>query len=98
METPGPHNLAIPVRCCTQKAPRPTCGKLGRRKDIHHRQVRTIASKELTYLVITYGEYRARCDCCTTFRTTLPGIGPKVHYDNRVQQAVLSPGASKPAL
>jgi len=89
METVGPHIRTIPVRCAPSQAPCPTCGKPGRRKAIHHRSVRTIASKRVVYLDVTYGEYRARCRCCKTFRTTPPGVEPKALYDNTVRQAVL---------
>jgi hypothetical protein len=89
METQGPHVRTIPVRCAPCKAPCPKCGRLGRRKAIHNRQVRTIAYKQVVYLDITYGEYRARCSCCTTFRTTSPGVEPRALYDNTVRQAVL---------
>src|SRR5208337_1667998 len=37
------------------------------------------------YLKITYGEYTARCQCCTTFRNTPEGVLPKAHYDNKVR-------------
>ena len=89
METLGPHVRTIPVRCAPSKAPCPTCGKLGHRKAIHNRQVRTIAYKQVVYVDVTYGEYRARCGCCTTFRTTPPGVEPRALYDNKVRQAVL---------
>lgn len=89
METIGPHVHTIPVNCCPKKAPCPTCGKLGHRKGVHHRRVRTIAYKKVVYLDITYGEYRAQCHCCTTFRTTPPEVEPKTLYDNKVRQAVL---------
>lgn len=89
METIGPHVHTIPVNCCPKKAPCPTCGKLGHRKGVHHRRVRTIAYKQVVYLDITYGEYRAQCHCCTTFRTTPPEVEPKALYDNKVRQAVL---------
>jgi len=89
METIGPHVRTIPVRCAPNQAPCPTCGKPGRRKAIHHRSVRTIAYKQVVYLEVTYGEYRARCGCCTTFRTTPSGVEPKALYDNAVRQAVL---------
>ena len=89
METIGPHVRTIPVHCAPCKAPCPTCGKLGRRKATHNRQVRTIAYKQVVFLDVTYGEYRARCGCCTTFRTTPPGIEPRALYDNKVRQAVL---------
>jgi hypothetical protein len=89
METVGPHVRTIPVHCAPCKAPCPTCGKLGRRKAIHNRQVRTIAYKQVVFLDVTYGEYRARCGCCTTFRTTPPGVEPRALYDNKVRQAVL---------
>ncbi len=89
METIGPHTRTIPVHCAPRKAPCPSCGKLGRRKDIHNRFVRTIAYKQVVYLDVTYGEYRARCGCCTTFRTTPPGVEPRALYDNKVRLAVL---------
>jgi transposase-like protein len=89
METVSPHVRTIPVRCAPAKAPCPTCGKLGRRKATHNRSVRTLAYKRVVYLDVSYGEYRARCSCCTTFRTTPPGIEPRALYDNAVRQAVL---------
>jgi transposase-like protein len=89
MEIKRPHVRTIPVKYAPSQAPCPTCGKPGKRKDILHRQVRTIAYKQIVYLDVTYGEYRARCDCCTTFRTTPPGVEPKALYDNQVRQAVL---------
>src|SRR3954447_11405326 len=89
METLSPHVRTIPVRCAPSKAPCPTCGKLGRRKAIHNRRVRTIAYKQVVFLDVTYGEYRARCSCRTTFRTTPPGVEPRALYDNKVRQAVL---------
>jgi transposase len=89
METIGPHVRTIPVHCAPCKAPCPACGKLGRRKATHNRRVRTIAYKQVVFLDVTYGEYRARCGCCTTFRTTPPGIEPRALDDNKVRQAVL---------
>jgi hypothetical protein len=72
METVSPHVDTIRVSCGPKKAPCPTCGKLAPRKDVHNRLVRTIAYKKVVFLDITYGEYRARCGCCSTFRTTPP--------------------------
>src|SRR3954463_11961765 len=89
METIGPHARTIPVRCAPSRAPCPECGRLGRRKATHHRRVRTLAYKQVVYLDVTYGEYRARCRCCKTFRTTPPGVEPKALYDNTVRRAVL---------
>jgi hypothetical protein len=89
METKGPHVRTIPVHCAPSKAPCPTCGKLGRRKATHNRLVRTIAYKQVVFLDVAYGEYRARCGCCTTFRATPPGVEPRALYDNKVRQAVL---------
>ncbi len=43
----------------------------------------------MAYLKITYGEYTARCECCTTFRNTPEGVLPKAHYDNKVRDLVL---------
>ena len=33
----------------------------------------------VAYLKITYGEYTAQCECCTTFRNTPEGVLPKAH-------------------
>src|SRR5262245_22045862 len=89
METQGPHVRTIPVRFAPSQAPCPTCGTPGRRKAIHNRLVRTIAYKQVVFLDVTYGEYRARCGCCVTFRTTPPNVEPRALYDNTVRQAVL---------
>ena len=89
MDTIDPHVHTLPVRCAPRKAPCPRCGKLGNRKAIQHCRVRTIASKQVVFLDVTYGEYRARCHCCTTFRTTPPGVEPRALYDNKVREAVL---------
>jgi transposase-like protein len=51
--------------------------------------VRTIAYKQVVYLEITCAEYRARCDCCKTFRSSPKGVELGCRYDNRVRQAVL---------
>src|SRR3954454_2183368 len=89
METEGPHVRTIPVRCAPSRAPCPKCGRLGRRKATHHRRVRTLTYKQVVSLDVTYGEYRARCRCCKTFRTTPPGVEPRALYDNTVRRAVL---------
>ena len=68
-----------------KKAPCPTCGKFGRRTRTRTRTVRTVASKTVAFLEITYGEYHARCDCSTTFRNTPEGVLPKAKYDNKVR-------------
>jgi len=51
--------------------------------------VRTVAYKAIAVLEITYGEYAARCDCCTTFHNCPEGVLPKAKYDNRVRDLVL---------
>jgi hypothetical protein len=79
----------IPVCCAQKKAPCPTCGKMGRRKRIHCRDVRTIAYKEIVVLRVSYGEYESRCQCCKSFRTHPDDVLPKAKYDNKVRQAVL---------
>jgi hypothetical protein len=89
METRRPHVRTIPVRCAPAKAPCPCCGKLGRRKATHNRLVRTLAYQQVVFRDVTYGEYRARCSCCKTFRTTPPGVEPRALYDNSVRPAVL---------
>lgn len=89
METVRPHVRTIPVRCAPAKAPCPHCGKLGRRKATHNRLVRTLAYKQVVFLDVTSGEYRARCSCRKTFRTNPPDVEPKALYDNTVRRAVL---------
>jgi hypothetical protein len=88
-DVPVPTPIVIPVRCAPKKAPCPTCGKLGRRKRTLKRTVRTLHYKAIAVLEITYGEYEARCDCSTTFRTTPEGVLPKAKYDNKVRELVL---------
>lgn len=89
METRGPHPLTVAISCAPRQAPCPLCGRLGRRKQILHRRVRTLAYRRVAYLDVTYGEYRARCGCRSTFRTHPPGVGPRARYDDQVRQAVL---------
>jgi hypothetical protein len=66
----------VAVSCCSQTHPYPTCGKRGRRKDVLRRDVRSIAFHEVVILEITYGEHRATCDCCKTFRSSPPRHRP----------------------
>ena len=89
MGTEAPTTVVIPVHCAPKKAPCPKCGKHGRRKRTLTRSVRTVAYKAVAFLEITYGEYAARCDCCTTFRNTPEGVLPKAQYDNKVRDLVL---------
>jgi hypothetical protein len=89
MDVKAPKILVIPVSCARKTAPCPHCGKPGRRKRTRTRTVRTVAYKAIALLEITYGEYQARCDCCTTFHNTPDGVLPKAKYDNRVRDLVL---------
>ena len=77
MGTDAPTTVFIPVHCASKKAPCAQCGKLGKRKRTCTREVRTVAYKAVAYLKITYGEYTAQCECCTTFRNTPEGVLPK---------------------
>jgi hypothetical protein len=90
MGTDAPTTVTLPVHCASKKAPCPNCGKHGRRvRKLTPRLVRTVAYKTIVYLEITCGEYRAKCDCCTTFRNTPEGVLPRAHYDNKVRDLVL---------
>jgi hypothetical protein len=90
MGTEAPTIVTIPVHCAPKKAPCPTCGKPGRRKrTLPPRRVRTVAYKAIAYLEITCGEYGARCDCCSTFRSSPDGVLPRALYDNKVRDLVL---------
>lgn len=88
-DAPRPKVLHTYRRHAPKKAPCPRCGRLGRRKDFHHRTVRSLAYQAVLLVHLTTAEYRATCDCSTTFRTQIEGIEPKAHYDNRVREAVL---------
>jgi transposase-like protein len=89
MGTEAPTTIVIPVHCAPMKAPCPKCGKPGRRKRTLTRTIRTVAYKAVASLEVTYGEYQARCGCCTTFRNTPQGVLPKAKYDNKVRDLVL---------
>src|SRR3954447_12246619 len=80
MGTEAPTSVVIPVHCAPKKAPCPKCGRRGCRKRILTRTVRTVAYKAIAHLKITYGEYTARCGCCTSFRNTPQGVVPKAKY------------------
>ncbi len=90
MDAEAPTVVDIPVFCAPKKAPCPSCGKKAKRVRSHERRVRTIAYRQIVFLVITVGEYQARCGCCTTFRTNPAGVLPRQKYDNRVRDAVLA--------
>lgn len=89
MGTEAPTPVVIPVHCAPKKAPCPNCGRRGRRKRTLTRTVRTVAYRAVAVLEVTYGEYLARCRCCTTFRTHPEGVPPRARYDDRVRQLVL---------
>jgi hypothetical protein len=89
MDALTPNVVVIPVSCAPKKAPCPHCGKRGKRVRMHERLVRTLQYQAIAILEITCGEYRARCTCCTTFRTSPEGVLPRCKYDNKVRQAVL---------
>jgi Transposase len=89
MEPVQPRVRVVPRRCAPRRYPCPRCGVPGRRKDTHTRRVRCLAYREILILELTTGEYRARCSCCTTFRSQVEGIEPRAEYSNRVREAVL---------
>jgi transposase len=76
-------------RNAPRHAPCPHCGALGNRKETCSRTVRSIAYGAILLVHVTTAEYRATCDCCTTFRTQVDGIEPKAKYTNSVREAVL---------
>jgi len=89
MEAARPSVRVLYRRCAPKTFPCPHCGKHGRRKQTHSRQVRDIAYRAICLIEITVGEYRARCACCKTFRSQVEGIEPRAEYTNRVREAVI---------
>jgi transcription elongation factor Elf1 len=89
MDASSPRVRVIRRRCAPKTFPCPHCGQRGRRKDTHTRRVRDIAYGEIVFIELTSGEYRARCSCCKTFRSQIPGIEPRAEYTNRVREAVI---------
>lgn len=77
------------LRRAPKQAPCPHCGRLGRRKRILHRRLRSLAYHQVAWLDVTYAEYRARCRCRKYFRTWPLDAPPKADYDATVRQAVL---------
>src|SRR5262249_20582091 len=82
-------DLITRIRRAPQRAPCPTCGRLGRRKRLLHRRVRTLAYRRVAWMEVTYAEYRARCGCCKYFRSWPLDVPQKADYDASVRQAVL---------
>jgi transposase len=77
------------IRRAPKQAPCPSCGRLGRRKRILYRRLRSLAYHQVAWLEVTYAEYRARCRCRKYFRTWPLDVPPKADYDATVRQAVL---------
>jgi Transposase len=77
------------LRHAPKRAPCPTCGRLGRRKRLLHRRLRTLAYQRVAWLDVTYAEYQARCTCRKYFRTWPVDVPAKADYDATVRQAVL---------
>jgi hypothetical protein len=77
------------IRHAPKRAPCPTCGRLGRRKRILHRRLRSLAYHQDAWIEVTYAEYQAHCRCCKFFRTWPLDVPPKADYDATVRQAVL---------
>ena len=90
MGTDAPTPVLLPIRCAPHKAPCPKCGKYGQRSRVlPPRRVRTVMYKAVAFLEITCGEYRARCNCCKTFRSAPEQVLPRALYDNKVRDLVL---------
>ncbi len=85
MGTGPPTPDVMPVHAAPKNAPRPTCGRHGRRKRTFTRTVGTVTFKAVVYLEITCGEYQAKCDC----RKLPRGVPPRAFSDNKVRDLVL---------
>src|SRR5579859_1261288 len=78
-------------RCTPKTFPCPHCGRPGRRKGrrTFTRTVRGLAYHAIHLIELTTAEYRAACDCCTSFRSQVADILPRADYTNQVREAVL---------
>jgi hypothetical protein len=83
------HETITRIRRAPKRAPCPTCGRLGRRKRILHRRLRTLLYHAVAWLEVTYAEYQSHCRCCKYFRTWPLDVPQKADYDATVRQAVL---------
>ena len=82
-------DLITRCRHAPRHAPCPHCGRLGHRKRLLQRRVRSLAYHRVAWIIVIYAEYRARCACCKYFRTWPLDVPPKADYDATVRQAVL---------
>lgn len=89
MDAVQPRHRAVRRDCAPKTFPCPHCGKHGRRRKVHTRQVRDIAYREIVIIKLRVGEYRARCSCCKTFRAQVEGIDARAQYTNQVREAVI---------
>lgn len=83
------HDTTTRIRRAPKRAPCPHCGRLGRRKRILHRRLRTLVYHAVAWLEVTYAEYQSRCGCCKYFRTWPLDVPQKADYDATVRTAVL---------
>src|SRR5271168_135389 len=83
------HETITRLRRASKRAPCPTCDRLGRRKRILRRRLRTLVYHAVAWLEVTYAEYQSRCNCCKYFRTWPLDVPQKADYDATVRQAVL---------
>ena len=74
-------DLITRIRRAPRRAPCPRCGRLGRRKRLLRRRIRSLAYRRSAWLEVTYAEYRARCGCCQYFRTWPLDVPAKVDHD-----------------
>jgi hypothetical protein len=89
MDAAQPRVRVIKQECAPRTFPCPQCGQRGRRKDVYTRRIRDIALGEILIIELTVGEYRARCECCNTFRAQVEGIEARAQYTNRVRDMVI---------
>ena len=86
-KAPPPHSY--PPAAPPPRPHAPDCRKLGRRKATYRRLARTIADKQVPYLDVTYGEYRARCSLPQDLPLPPAKSNPRPLYDNKAAVAVL---------
>lgn len=77
------------IRVAPKWWPCPCCGRKGRRKTKMSRMIRGIAFRQEIWLEVTFGVYRARCECFSVFQSFSVRAPKGWRYSLEVRRAVV---------